>query len=372
MKKVYQICTRCVMDTTDPDIEFDESGICHHCREYDTEAKRHLYTGEDGERRLSKIVERIKEQGRNQQYDCIAGVSGGVDSTYAVYIAKKLGLRPLAVQLDNGYDTELAAGNVERALKKLDINIYRHVIDWNEFRDLQISYLKASVTDIEALTDHAIMAILFRTASERGIKYIITGMNITTESIRVPGWGHSKNDLTNLKAIHKQFGTVKLKTFPTMSLYREAYYRYIKGIKLISVLDYVPYIREEAKNVIARELGWEDYGGKHRESIFTRFYQGYILPRKFNIDKRIAHLSNLIHSGQITREDALREMQESPYTEEDLRKDKEYCLKKLMLTEDEFEKMMNLPVKSHFDYSSDIRWRRVLMYIYRKFGGSKY
>ena len=237
---------------------------------------------------------------------------------------------------------------------------------------MQISYLKASVTDIEAITDHAIMAILFRTANKRGIKYIIAGINITTESIRVPGWGHSKNDLTNLKAIHKQFGTVKLKTVPTMSLYREACYRYIKGIRLISILNYVPYVKEEVKDIITQELDWEDYGGKHRESIWTRFYQGYILPRKFNIDKRRAHLSNLIHSGQLAREEALKEMLESPYTEEDLRKDEEYCLKKLGLTEDEFEKMMNLPVKSHLYYGSDIRLRRLLMYIYKMFGGSRY
>ncbi|MFC1980926.1 N-acetyl sugar amidotransferase [Chloroflexota bacterium] len=372
MERGYQICTKCIMDTTDPDIEFDENGICNHCREYESEAKRHIYTAEEGERRLKELIQEIKQQGRGKEYDCVVGFSGGVDSTYALYLAKKHGLHPLAVELDNGWDSELAVRNVERTLKKLNVELYKYAIDWEEFREMQLAYLRASVMGIEALTDHAIIAFLFRTTGERGVKYLIAGTNITTESIRVPGWGHPNNDLTNVKDIIKKCGNVKVRTLPTQSLFQEAYYRFVKGIKFISILNYVPYVREEAKEIITRELDWTDYGAKHRESIWTRFYQGYILPRKFNIDKRKAHLSNLIHSGQLTREEAVNEMLQSPYTEEDLSQDKEYCLKKLGLNEDEFEEMLNLPVKSHSDYKTDTMWRRPLMRIYKMFGGSRY
>lgn len=353
------------MDTTDPDIRFDKNGICNHCKDYDMEAKQNILSGEEGQRKLNELVEKIKKQGENQEYDCIIGVSGGVDSTYAAYVTKQLGLRPLAVHLDNGWDSELAVCNIEKTLKKLDIDLYTHVIDWEEFRDLQLAYLKASVVDIEAITDHAIKAILFDAANEREIKYIIAGTNVVTEGgMRIASWGHYKNDLTNLKAIHGRFGTAELRSFPTLSLYKEAYYRFVKNIKFISILNFVPYVVKEAKELITRELDWVDYGGKHNESIFTRFYQAYILPTKFSFDKRRSHLSTLINSGQITRENALKEMQKRPYVEEDLRSDKEYCLKKLLLTEDEFEKIMNLPVRSHFDYKSDIVWRRPLMFAY--------
>jgi N-acetyl sugar amidotransferase len=372
MERPYQICTRCVMDTTNPDIIFDENGICNHCHEYDNNVKPLIFARNDGERKLNELAEDIKRKGRGKKYDCVAGVSGGVDSTYAIYIAKNLGLRPLAVQLDNGWDTETATRNVERTLKKLDIDLFKYTIEWDEFRDLQLAYLKASVVDIEAITDHAIHAILFRTADERGVKYIITGVNFSTESIRIDSWVHPKNDVTNIRDIHNTFGKVKLRIFPAMGIVKHAYYQGIKGIKMVSVLNYMPYVWEEAKKTIVRELDWEDYGAKHRESIWTRFYQGYILPVKFNIDKRKAHLSNLIHSGQLSREEALLELQKPPYTEEELNKDKAYCFKKLGLSEDEFENIMKMPVKSHYDYKTDRLWRKPVMSVYKLLGGVKY
>jgi len=355
------------MDTTDPDIKFDANGVCNHCREYDKLVRRYVFTGKEGERRLNKIVDKIKQRGKGQEYDCIMGLSGGVDSTYAVYIAKKLGLRPLAIHLDNGWDTEISIRNIENVVKKLGLDLYTYVVDWGEFRDLQLAYLKSSVVDTEAATDHAITAILYKTANERGIKYILPGFNIVTESIMPRKWLHYQNDLTNLRDIHNQFGTVELKTFPTLGIRKLLYYQSIKNIKSVGILNYVPYVKRDAKKLIAQELGWEDYGGKHYESIFTRFYQAYILPRKYNIDKRKAHLSSLIYSGQITREDALEEMQEDPYTEEDLKKDKEYVLKKLELTDEEFERIMSLPVKSHFDYKSEIKCYGLLRFVYRIF-----
>ena len=372
MERTYQICTKCIMDTTYPDIKFDKNGICNFCREYETEAKQYIYSGEEGERKLNTFIEKVKQKGRGRKYDCIIGVSGGIDSTYTAYLVKKYGLRPLAVSLDNGWDTELAGRNVEKALKKLDIDFYKYTVDWEEFRDLQLAYLKASVIDIEMLTDHAIRATLFRAAADRDIKYIILGTNVTTEGIRVPEWGHDMNDLTNLKDIYRRFGSGKLKTMPTMSLYREIFYRTVKGIKITSVLNYVPYIKEEVKEIIINELDWEDYGPKHYESIFTRFYQAYILPRKFNVDKRKAYLSNLIHSGQLTRDEAVKEILKEPYSEEDLRKDKEYCLKRFRLSEGEFESLMDLPIKNHSDFRSDIRGRSVIRFIYGMSGGSRF
>lgn len=365
MSKNYQICTKCIMDTTDPDIEFDENGVCNHCREYDKLVRKYVFTGKEGEQRLSEIVDKIKERGKNQQHDCIMGLSGGVDSTYTAYLTKKLGLRPLAVHLDNEYDSEIAIENIKCIIKNLELDLYTPSIEWNEFKDLQLAYLKASVINIEAITDHAIRAALCNTASERGIQYIISGTNIVTEAMMPKSWRYNANDLVNLKDIHSQYGTVRLKTFPTLGLLKLLYYWYVRKIKFVSILNYVPYVKEDAKKLIAQELDWKDYGGKHCESIFTRFYQAYILPRKFNVDKRKAHLSALICSGQITREDALKEMKRDLYTEEDLEKDKEYVLKKLGLTNEEFEKIMNLPVKSHFDYASDIKWLKLLSFVYR-------
>lgn len=360
MADSYQVCTRCIMDTTDSEIEFDENGVCNHCRQYDRLVKTHVFMGEEGERKLAELVERIKKRGKNQQHDCIIGLSGGVDSTYVAYLVTKLGLRPLAVTLDNGWDSEIAKNNIKNIVRKLDLDLCSHVIDWEEIKDLQLAYLRASVVNIEVPTDHAIIAILYRLADQRGIKYILSGNNVATEGILPKGWVYSWNDLVNLRDIHGKHGSVKLRTFPTLGLRRLLYYEYMKNIRRISILDYVPYVKEEAKAIIARELDWQDYGAKHHESIFTRFYQAYILPRKFNIDKRKAHLSALVCAGQMTREDALNEIRNDPYTEDGLRMDKQYVLGRLGLTDKEFEEMMNLPARSHLDYKSDIIWVRLL------------
>jgi len=363
MSRNYQICTRCIMDTTDPDIEFDENGVCNHCGEYFRLVRQTVFTGKEGEQKLIEMVDNIKKKGKKQEYDCIIGLSGGVDSTYVAYLVKQLGLRPLAVHLDNGWDSQMSVNNIKNIVKKLNIDLYTHVIDWRVFKDLQLAYLKASVVDIEAITDHAIIASLYNAANERGIKYILAGTNYATESILPRSWRYKKTDLVNLKAIHNRFGTVKLETFPIVSSPKIVYYEHIKNIKRVSILDYVPYVKKDVEEILVQELGWRDYAAKHYESIFTRFYQAYILPRKFNIDKRKAHLSNLICSGQITREDALKEMQKEPYTEEDLKRDKEYVLKKLGLTNDEFEEIMDLPIKSHLIYGSDIQWQRLPRFI---------
>lgn len=353
MSKNYTICSKCIMDTTDPDIEFDENGICNHCYYYDEVLVKNLCNPEAGERELQRIVDKIRQYGSNKEYDCILGLSGGVDSSFTAYLANKLGLRPLVVHFDNGWNTEVSVRNIENIVRKLDFDLYTYVMDWEEFKDLQIAFLKASVVDIEMLTDHAIMAAMFNLGREKNIKYILSGGNTATEGIMPRQWVYAKWDIRNIKAIHGKFGKTTIKKFPVHGLFDIVMSRYVRQFKYIEVLNYTNYNKAKAMEVLREELGWEYYGGKHHESVFTRFYQAYILPKKFNIDKRKAHLSSLICSGQITRDDALREIKKPLYNEKGLSEDKEYVLKKLGLDEDEFDSIMELPVMSHYDYPNN-------------------
>ncbi len=369
MKTDDQICTRCIMDNTVPDIRFDEKGICNYCTKY-FEVMDKLYIDEvQKERGLKRIVDEIKEKGRGKDYDSILGVSGGLDSSYLLYRAVKLGLRPLAVHLDNGWDSELSISNIEKLVKTLNVDLYTHVIDWEEFKDLEIAFFKANVIDIEMLTDHAIVATLYETALRRKIKYILAGTNMANEGIRIPGvWGHSKLDLKNIESIYERYGSRKtIDTFPTIGLTRYLKYRFIDGIKWVSLLDYLTYDGDEAIHILNKEINWRKYEKKHYESIFTRFYQGYILPKKFNVDKRKVHYSTLICSGQMTRERACELMKNDPYDDEQLLKeDKEYVLKKLGLSNEEFEKYINSPSVPHSCYPSNERiYRQLVVKPYR-------
>lgn len=351
----YRQCSLSVMDTiADPDIRFDEKGICNYYYEYQKAAAEKLFAGEDAKNKLADIVQEIKEAGKNNQYDCIMGLSGGVDSTYIAWQAKQLGLRPLAVHFDNGWNSELAVMNIQNIVQKLDIDLFTYVINWDEFKDLQLSYLKASVVDIEAITDHAIFATLYRLAGEKNIKYILSGTNVQTENTLPKSWIFSKSDHINIKAIHKQFGTVPLKTFPFMDTRVKRYYMEMKGVKSISLLHYFSYNKKEVKTLITKELGWRDYGGKHYESVWTRFYQGYILPTKFKIDKRKAHLSDLVFGGQITKKEALEELERPVYDPEQLRQDHAFVLKKLELSQPAFDELMHLPQRSHYDFDYEM------------------
>jgi N-acetyl sugar amidotransferase len=301
---------------------------------------------------LAALVAEIKAAGRDCDYDCVVGASGGVDSTYVAYLTKDLGLRALVVHCDNGWNSELAVKNIENIVKKLDFDLFTYVINWDEFKDLQMSYLKASVVDIEALTDHAITASLFQVAARHRIKYILSGENMVTEGVLPARWVHNKNDLINIKAIHRRFGQLRLKTFPTLGFTKKLYYQKVRRIRSVPILNYVEFVKEDAKKIITEELGWRDYGGKHHESIFTRFYQSYILPVKFGIDKRKSHLSTLICSGQMTRAEALKRIQDDPIDADTLYSDKEYIIKKFGLTAASFDELMSLPVKQHTEYAS--------------------
>jgi N-acetyl sugar amidotransferase len=348
------------MDTSDPDIVFDDRGECLHCKAYDEAVRTRVCTGEAGRRELLRLVENIRQAGRGKDYDCVIGVSGGVDSTYVAYKVKELGLRPLAVHLDNGWDSELAVKNIEQTLNRLKIDLHTHVIDWEEFRDLQLAFLKASTPDSEIPTDHAIVALMRQMTAKLGLTYVIFGCNVRSESHLPSAWSQGHWDWRYIKSVHRRFGTVPLHTFPHTGLI--THYRYRTSQQWIDVLNYVDYVKEQAKVLLIRELGWRDYGGKHFESIYTRFYQGYILPKKFGYDKRRTHLSSLICSGEMTRLQALEVLENEPYPADQQLADREYVIKKLGITSEAFDEIMRLPAKSYWDYPSYGRWLRSPLY----------
>jgi len=354
-----RVCSRCVMDSTVPDIVFDSDGVCNCCKEYDAKVEEDLHYNEEGLKSIGEMVEKIKNAGKNKKYDCLIGVSGGVDSTYVAYIVKKkYGLRPLAIHLDNGWDAELAVSNIENALRKLEIDLETIVLDWESFKKLQVAFLKSSVPNAEIPTDHAIVAAMFQTAKRYGIKYIITGSNIVTEAIMPDSWMTPSNDWKMIKAVYNKFNKGKLVSYPHMSILGYIYYVLMLRIKLIPILNYVPYNKANAKEIVLRELAWRDYGAKHWESIYTKFFQTYILPKKFNIDKRKGHLSSLIISGQMTREEAMQELAKPIYEAKKLVEDRMYVIKKLELSEEEFEAIMKAWPKSHTDYPNNERlWK---------------
>jgi len=347
----YRQCAVSVMDNiADPDITFDDKGICNYFYEYRQLEEQYVFKGPDGQNKLKVLLDRIKEEGKNKEYDCITGISGGVDSSYLVLMAKKWGLRPLIVHFDNGWNSEIAVSNINNIIRNTGFNLYTIVVDWEEFRDLQLAYLKASVVDIEVPTDHAIGGTLQSLAAKYGVKYILSGNNVATEAILPPSWVYNKADYVNLMNIHKKHGTLPFKTYPLFGFKAQYIHGLGKGIQTVKPLNYFDYNKQEAKKVIMEELEWRDYGGKHYESVFTKFYQAYILPYKFHIDKRKAHLSTLIFSGQMTREQALAELEQPLYEASELAAEKEYVIKKLGLTEESFERLMKEPRVEHSVY----------------------
>lgn len=357
IKREYQICSNCVMDTTDSLIQFDEKGVCDHCNNFYNNILPDWHPDEDSAKELESIVEQIKSDGRNHKYDCLIGLSGGADSSYLVYLAKeKLGLRPLVFCVDTGWNLDVANENINRLIKGLDLDLHTEVVDWEEMRDLQLAFFKSQVPS-QDIQDHAIFAALYNFAANNGFKYVITGANYSTECIREPiEWAHV-NDLTQIKDIHRKFGARPLKEFPMCGMFKyRLYYRYIKGMKIIQPLNLIPYVKEEAARELYDLFGWERYQNKHFENVFTRFYEGYWLPQKFGYDKRRAHFSSLIVTGQLTREDALEILKEPPYPTEDAMHDMEFVAKKLGITRAEFEELMKGKNKTHKDYKSELFW----------------
>ncbi|MES2618293.1 MAG: N-acetyl sugar amidotransferase [Bacteroidota bacterium] len=346
-------CSNCVLDThDDPDMQFDSNGVCHYCVNYKKMYVDKALSAEVKQQFLEKQVARIK-QSKKGQYDCILGVSGGVDSTYAAYICKQLGLNPLLVHFDNGWNSEMAVSNIEQITKNTGFDLFTYVVDWPEFRDLQLSYIKASVLDWEIPTDHGFYALIHQLAAKFNIKYIITGHNFQTEAILPKTMRHSKMDVANILDIHNHYGTVKLKTFPLLSFWKYNYYLRVKKIERFNLLEFIPeYDKNKALVIITEKMGWRNYGAKHYESIFTRFYQGYVLKEKFGFDKRKAHLSNLICSGQITKAEAIAELALPSYQPDVYKNDRDFVLKKLGLSEAQFQTIMDEPVRSHLEFKS--------------------
>ncbi|MGE0587555.1 MAG: N-acetyl sugar amidotransferase [Cyclobacteriaceae bacterium] len=351
----YQICSKTVLDTSVPGISFNENGECNFCGYYKALADRTINRDFLVKRsEFDNVVKIIKQVGKGNEYDCVLGVSGGLDSTYLALLAKEEGLRPLLVHFDNGWNSELAVRNIENIVNILGYKLHTYVMDWEEFKDLQRSYFKASVVDVEVPTDQLIFAALNKIAFKYKIKFILAGNNVATESINPAGWVYkNKLDLINLKSIHKAFGSRKLKNLPKLGQYERYFYEVIAGIQRVNILDLIDYNTADVKKLVEEKLKWKDYGGKHYESVFTRFYQGYYLPVKFGFDKRRAHLSNLILSGQLTREAALRELTEPTYSQSEQDSDLDYVVKKLGFADYEWEQIMNAPGVRHENYETE-------------------
>ena len=351
------VCNRCIMDSiNDPDILINDDGVCNHCTTFDFEFNK-LPKGINKEKELESIIKKIKLKGIGRKYDCLLGVSGGVDSSYLAYLCSIYGLRPLIIHFDNGWNSELSVLNIQNLLDKLGFDFETLVINWDEFKDLQLSYFKAGVVDLEFPTDHAILASMFKIAKKHKIKFVLSGHNVVTEGTYLPkSWVHSKLDYLNLKDIHKQYGSIKLKTYPYLSFIKRLYNFYNSQFEYIQLLNLVDYNKFEVKKKLVYELSWKDYGGKHFESIFTRFYQGYILPNKFNIDKRVFHYSCLVQSEQITREQAIKLLQEPIYDINLLESDKKYVLKKLNFNEATFEDYLRAPIRKHNEFKSEQKY----------------
>lgn len=349
-----RVCTRCIMDTTDPDISFDADGVCSHCRRFEELFRPNWFPNDEGRRRLEEKIALIKAEGRGRDYDCIIGLSGGVDSSYLAIRVKELGLRPLVVHVDAGWNSELAVKNIENLTKALGFDLFTLVIDWEEMRDLQVAFLRSGVANQDVPQDHAFFAGLYQFATKERIRWVLSGGNYATEGVLPQSWGYNAMDVRHLRSIHRQFGTRTLRTFPTVSFFNLYIgYPLIRRMQVLRPLDFMPYNKETAMQELSAHYGWRYYGAKHYESVWTKFFQGYYLPTRFGYDKRKAHLSSLIVSGQMTRQAALAELEASAYPPDELRRDRAYVTKKLGLTEAEFEALLRAPLRSYRDYPSN-------------------
>lgn len=353
--RFYQICRNCVMDTTDTQITFDATGICDHCHTYYQHTLPNWHVDARGQRALEVMVEGIRAAGKGKDFDCIIGMSGGVDSSYLTYLAKeKLGLRPLVFHVDAGWNSQEAVNNIEKLVDGLGLDLYTEVINWEEMRDLQLAYFKSGVPHIDTPQDHAFFATMYKFAQQHGVKYILTGANLSTECVRNPvEWMYYQSDSVQLRDIHQRFGQHPLKTFPLTSiLHHKIYLPYIKGIRVERPLNYLPYVKEDAIKLLVERFGWQPYPQKHFESRFTRFYEGYWLPRKFGYDTRRVQFSSLILTGQMTREDALEKLARPAFDAGTIEYEKEYVANKLGISTRELQAYMDAPNRSFHDYKS--------------------
>ena len=355
-KVYYQRCARCVMDTDAIDITFDKQGICNFCFDFLERSKNIL--GQNSivkEDRLDQLVQRIKNDGKNKSYDCIVGISGGVDSSWTLVEVKRLGLRPLAVHMDNGWNSELAQNNISNLLNTLKVDLYTHVINWEEYRNLMQAFFDADVIDIELLYDNACLAVNYQQAIKYGLKHILAGTNNATEGMKMPKkWNWFKYDKRNIKALAKRNGLKGFKTFPTIGTSEFVWNHFVKRIRWNSFLDYLNYNKFHALDELEKNYGYKRYVSKHYESIFTRFYQGYILPKKFGVDKRKIHLATLVVSQQISRDEALSMLEQTPYSSNvEIETDITYFLKKMRWSRKQLDEYLARPEILHSNYSTE-------------------
>lgn len=351
----FKVCKRCVMDTTDSKIVFDENGVCDHCLDFEHNVKPNWHTDERGDAELKKIIAKIKEDGKGRDFDCIIGMSGGADSSYLLHVAvKEYGLRPLVFHVDGGWNSQIAVNNINVMIEKLGLDLYTEVINWEEMKDFQLAYFKAGVANVDVPQDHAFVATLYNFAAKYKIKYILNGGNISTECVRNPlEWIYYGTDMAQIRDIRKQFGTNPMKTYPFSSVLRhKLYLRYIQKVQVVKPLNYFPYIKAQAMQVLADEYGWIPYPQKHFESRFTKFYEGYWLPKKFGFDTRKVQYSSLILTGQMIREEALEKLKTPAISDEDAKHDFEYIATKLDISVEELQKYFDQPNKTYKDYKN--------------------
>jgi N-acetyl sugar amidotransferase len=356
MERGYQVCSNCIMDTTDSTVTFDNKGLCDYCNNYHSNIVTNWDTGKQGERKLFETTEKIKAEGKGKDFDCIIGISGGLDSSYLTYIAKdKLGLRPLLLHVDAGWNTDQAVGNIEKLVDGLGVDLHTEVINWEEIKDLQVALLKSQIPHQDIAQDTAFFSTLYKFARENKIKYTLTGGNYSTECCREPEeWGaYPGIDKTLILDIHSKFGNFPLKTFPIVDVFTsKIYYKYIFGLNVFKPLDLIPYIKKDAESILEKQFGWKKFPHKHHESRFTRFFEDYWLPRKFGFDRRKAHFSSLILTGQMTREEALDRIKTPELDEHFLEREFEYIAHKLDLTGDELQEIFEGENKSSHNYKS--------------------
>jgi len=348
----YRMCIGCVMDTSDPNISFDAHGTCNHCYLFRAAEALHPEAFILDRAKLDACVSDIKRRGKGREYDCIVGLSGGIDSSYLAYKAVEYGLRPLALHMDNGWDSVSSIRNIRRVVEHLKLDLVTDVLDWETFSDLQVAFLRASVSDAEVPTDHAIAAVTFRAALKFNIPTILSGTNIVCEATLPYAWTYGVRDARYIRSVHALYGEKSLASYPFYTRTDLLQYWYLHGMRTVKLLNAAPYNKREATEKLQRACGWEEYGGKHEESIYTRFFQGYILPKKFNIDKRRAHFSCLILSGQLTREEALETLKKPPYAAEQMDADKHYVLRRFNMTEKEFAEIMALSPRHYTEFNT--------------------
>ena len=367
----YKVCTTCVMDSSDSAIIFDDQGVCDHCNTYYAKILPNWHPNKQGRNNLGKIIDRIKLDGKNRDFDCIIGVSGGFDSSYLVHLAKQeFNLRPLVFHVDAGWNSDIAVNNIQRLIDALDLDLFTEVIDWEEMKDLQLAFFKSGVSHIDTPQDHSFFATMYKFASKYGVKNILTGANLSTECIRNPlEWMYYQTDSIQLRDIHRQFGSLKLQSYPVTSiLWHKVWLPYFRGIKVHRPLNYVPYIKEDAKTILMEKYGWKPYPQKHFESRFTKIYESYWLYERFGYDVRKVQFSSLIVTGPMEREDALSQLQKCPYDKEEIAHELEYVATKLGITTNELNQYFELPKKTFEDYRSQYSIYKMGAKIMRLFG----